>query len=118
MNAGAAANTPPVRGSVSLASAPRTTTTSGRLRLTRADSGTLTPLPASWIDQVSPATARLYGQLLPAEPETLPLGDDWKSRAQTAYDRAAKAVKYESDNMPYSAGSEWQKIFGTDIPSG
>jgi len=53
---------------------------------------------------------------VPGTHETLSLGDTWKSRAQTAHDRAVKAVKYEADKMPYHAGEDWQKIFGTDIP--
>jgi len=44
------------------------------------------------------------------------LGDAWKSRAQTAYDRALKACEYEYENWLILAGEEWQKIFGTDIP--
>jgi hypothetical protein len=44
------------------------------------------------------------------------LGDTWKTRVQSAYDRAAKACDFEHDNMEISAGDEWQKIFGTDIP--
>ena len=56
---------------------------------------------------------------VPGTYESIALGDaDWKSRAETAYDRAVKATKHEAENMPYSAGLEWQKIFGTDIPSG
>jgi hypothetical protein len=54
----------------------------------------------------------------PGTYEMMWLGDDWKSRAQTAYDRAVKAVQYEADKLPYLAGEEWQKIFGTDIPVG
>jgi len=46
------------------------------------------------------------------------LGSDWKSKAESAYNRACKAVKFEADEMPYNAGGEWQKIFGTDIPIG
>ena len=46
------------------------------------------------------------------------LGDSWKSKAESALARAKKAVQFEADNMPYSAGGEWQKIFGTDIPTG
>lgn len=53
---------------------------------------------------------------VPGTYEMLSLGDTWKTRAQSAYDRAVKAVKYEADKMPYHAGEEWQKIFGTDIP--
>lgn len=50
--------------------------------------------------------------------ESVPLGNDWKSKAQSAHDRAAQATQYELDKYPYLAGSEWQKIFGTDIPTG
>ncbi|MBB5456683.1 SMODS domain-containing nucleotidyltransferase [Paraburkholderia sp. Cpub6] len=44
------------------------------------------------------------------------LGDDWKSRAESAYARAAKACDYERANDMANAGDEWQKIYGTDIP--
>jgi hypothetical protein len=50
--------------------------------------------------------------------ELLWLGDAWKSRAETALERAKKACQFEYNNMPYSAGDEWQKIFGMDIPTG
>ena len=55
---------------------------------------------------------------VPGTYETLWLGEVWKSRAQSAYDRAVKAVQYEADKKPIDAGAEWQKVFGTDIPSG
>jgi len=56
---------------------------------------------------------------VPGTFETIYLGDTgWQSRAETAYNRAAKACNHESENLPYSAGEEWQKIFGTYIPSG
>ncbi|MCF6283591.1 MAG: nucleotidyltransferase [Candidatus Hydrogenedentes bacterium] len=55
---------------------------------------------------------------VPGTYEMLFLGNSWLSRADTAYARACKACKFESDDMPYSAGSEWQKIFGPDIPTG
>lgn len=55
---------------------------------------------------------------VPGTFETIWLGNDWKSRTETALERAEKAVKFEADGYPYSAGGEWQKIFGTDIPSG
>jgi hypothetical protein len=54
----------------------------------------------------------------PGTIKTIWLGDDWKSRAESALERAKKAVDFESQNCPYSAGEEWQKIFGTDIPTG
>ncbi|GKY89308.1 SMODS domain-containing nucleotidyltransferase [Sinisalibacter aestuarii] len=48
--------------------------------------------------------------------EWIDLGDAWKSKAETAYQRALLACDYERDNMNISAGGEWQKIFGTAIP--
>lgn len=48
--------------------------------------------------------------------EWIDLGDAWKSKAETAHQRALKACEYERENMNISAGSEWQKIFGTVIP--
>lgn len=50
--------------------------------------------------------------------EMIYLGDAWKSRAETALERARKACDHESGNRPYSAGEEWQKIFSTFIPAG
>lgn len=55
---------------------------------------------------------------VPGTYEVIALGDAWKSRAESARDRAKKACKYEADGLPYHAGEEWQKIFGTDIPTG
>jgi hypothetical protein len=49
--------------------------------------------------------------------ELIQLGEDWKSRAETAHDRAIKACQYEHDNMEVSAGLEWQKLFGSIIPT-
>ncbi|MEW2915512.1 hypothetical protein AB1A64_00425 [Ruegeria sp. ANG10] len=48
--------------------------------------------------------------------EWIDLGDDWRSKAWTAYERAEKACSFERDNMNLSAGAEWQKIFGNVIP--
>jgi len=48
--------------------------------------------------------------------EWVGLGDDWQSRAITAYQRACKACEYEQLNENISAGLEWQKIFGTAVP--
>lgn len=48
--------------------------------------------------------------------EIISLGDAWKSRAESAYNRALKACAYERDNRIAEAGDEWQKIFGIDIP--
>jgi len=56
---------------------------------------------------------------VPGTYETIYLGDTgWQSRAESAYNRAVKACEFESQEMPYSASTEWQKIFGTDIPMG
>lgn len=44
------------------------------------------------------------------------LGDDWKSRAESAYARAVRACDYERADYIADAGDEWQKIFGTWIP--
>ncbi len=44
------------------------------------------------------------------------LGDNWLSKAQTAYSRALTACTYEYDNYEVLAGNEWQKIFGTMVP--
>lgn len=55
---------------------------------------------------------------VPGTGEIMWIGDAWKSRAESAQGRASKACQYEADNMPYSAGDEWQKIFGDFIPKG
>ena len=53
---------------------------------------------------------------MPVTGEVILLGDEWLSRADTAYQRALKACDYEFDNQEQSAGEEWQKIFGAMIP--
>ncbi len=53
---------------------------------------------------------------VPGTFETIYLGDAWKSKAESACGRAEKACEHEAGNRPYSAGEEWQKIFGTFIP--
>lgn len=55
----------------------------------------------------------VYG---PGTGEVMSLGAGWKSRAETAYARAVKACDYEAASNGGSAGDEWQKIFGADIP--
>lgn len=65
--------------------------------------------------------AYLYHQanqyvFVPGTFEPIFLGNDWQSRAESAYYRAAKACEYEADNLVVSAGDEWQKIFGLQIP--
>jgi hypothetical protein len=55
---------------------------------------------------------------VPGTYESMFVGDDWVSRAESAHSRAVKACQFELDGKPYSAGGEWQKIFGDDIPTG
>lgn len=47
--------------------------------------------------------------------EMIYIGDAWKSKAESAYRRALKAIENEA-SAPSIAGEEWQKIFGPDIP--
>jgi hypothetical protein len=49
--------------------------------------------------------------------EQVNLGSEWIGKAETAHRRAVKACEYERSNMDVLAGLEWQKIFGTTIPS-
>lgn len=51
----------------------------------------------------------------PGTNEAMSIGEDWYSKASTAYDRAVKACNLEGTDAN-AAGDEWQKIFGTDIP--
>ena len=51
----------------------------------------------------------------PGTYEAMYLGESWVSRAETARDRATKACGFETTDA-LSAGDEWQKIFGTDVP--
>ncbi len=54
--------------------------------------------------------------LVPETYEVMMLGNDWQSKADTAYRRAAKACEHEHQNRVADAGEEWQKIFGVDVP--
>lgn len=58
---------------------------------------------------ISKANGYLFA---PRTYELIYLGDDWKSRAESAYDRAQKACKLESDKEDAKATEEWKKIFG------
>ncbi|MFZ5751357.1 MAG: SMODS domain-containing nucleotidyltransferase [Pseudomonadota bacterium] len=59
---------------------------------------------------------KVFGNVYaPGTYEQMYLGNAWLSKAQTARQRAEKACSLETD-YPYTAGEEWQKIFGTDIP--
>lgn len=53
---------------------------------------------------------------VPGTGEAVFLGDDWRSRTESAYHRAVKACDYERDDWILLAGQEWQKIFGNQIP--
>jgi hypothetical protein len=53
---------------------------------------------------------------IPGCTELVALGNDWQSRCQSAYDRAAKACDFEKWNLIEEAGDEWQKIFGSQMP--
>jgi hypothetical protein len=55
--------------------------------------------------------------VMPVTGETIAVGDQWLSRAQSAYARAVTACGHEYNNEQYLAGVEWQKIFGTMIPT-
>lgn len=46
------------------------------------------------------------------------LGEDWKSRAESAYQRATKAVEYEEADKFERSSEEWKKVFGDDFPKG
>ena len=48
--------------------------------------------------------------------ESIYLGDEWQSRAESAWRRAVKACDHECYNRVEAAGEEWQKIFGPQIP--
>lgn len=54
--------------------------------------------------------------VVPGTLETIHLGNDWQSRAETAYWRTEKACDHEKYNRVDAAGEEWQKIFGSQIP--
>lgn len=54
---------------------------------------------------------------IPGTNELIWLDENWKTRAQSAHTRAIYACAYEEQNLMLHAGDEWQKIFGTDIPT-
>ena len=67
---------------------------------------------------LSAARKKDHTLIVPGTFEPIRIGADWKSKAESAYGRAVKGCEYESGGMPYSAGGEWQKIFGDFIPTG
>lgn len=50
--------------------------------------------------------------------KVLSLGEDWKSRAETALQRATKALEFEAKEKYLEASEEWKKVFGDDFPKG
>ena len=54
---------------------------------------------------------------MPVTGEAIQLGDEWIGKAMSARARALKACEYEDGNWETLAGDEWQKIFGTMIPT-
>jgi hypothetical protein len=44
--------------------------------------------------------------------EWIEMGDNWQTKARSAYDRAIKACEYEHADQWLAASWEWQKIFG------
>jgi len=53
---------------------------------------------------------------VPGTGELINIGSAWQTRAEMAHTRAIKACEFERDNLMYSAGDEWQKVFGFQIP--
>lgn len=54
--------------------------------------------------------------IAPGTYEIMWIGDVWKSKAESAYNRTVKACEHEYYGREGDAGDEWQKVFGTDIP--
>jgi len=54
--------------------------------------------------------------MTPCTYEIIWLGEEWKSRADTALARAEKACEYETEKNELLASYEWKKIFGDDFP--
>lgn len=52
----------------------------------------------------------------PGTYEMMWLGEDWKSKCETAQARAIKACDFEHVDSISLAGDEWKKIFGDQIP--
>ena len=47
--------------------------------------------------------------------ETISLGQDWNSKAESALQRATRAVEYENNSKLEEAAGEWKKLFGDDF---
>jgi hypothetical protein len=53
---------------------------------------------------------------IPGSGASLPLGRDWLASAEIACFRALRATEFEARGQQYTAGDEWQKIFGRLVP--
>lgn len=51
----------------------------------------------------------------PSSFESIDIGDNWKSKTETAILRSKKAIQYAKNGSQEEAKSEWQKIFGMDF---
>ena len=61
--------------------------------------------------------SRVNGYLLmPGTGEFVHLGDEWFSRAVTAYSYARRACEYERENYEALAGNDWRQLFGSAVP--
>lgn len=58
---------------------------------------------------------RAGGWVVVPDGNVVALGDDWKSKAESARNRAFLACDHEFNDRIPEAGDEWQKIFGTWI---
>lgn len=54
--------------------------------------------------------------VMPGTNETIWLGSEWLSRAQTAHRRAVIACDYEWSSLDANADAEWRQIFGPMLP--
>jgi hypothetical protein len=54
---------------------------------------------------------------MPGTYENIYYGDEWKSKLQSAYDRAKKALSFEENEKGLDAVEEWKKIFGEEFPT-
>jgi hypothetical protein len=52
---------------------------------------------------------------MPGTAEVVLLGNEWLSRAQSAYRKALSACDNEKDNWEALAGGDWQAIFGSSV---
>ncbi len=80
---------------------------------------TQSPMFYDWMirDYLSYLVSRRNGLVFaPGTGEAMSLGERWLSKAISALARAQRACEHEGGKRPLSAGDEWQKIFGNDMP--